>query len=270
MLIPKGKWFSGVVLVGVLLASSLTGVAPSQAEITDSQDDPKANSVQTTIIKSPLLSVSTSKVYSQRVSEAFNWTPTIETAAIEVKTNVAQMPESNNVPDEKKTSTPVEKETPASVEKAPQKPQTVKKPSAPSKKVASGTKQVPVSQVSRGSSTADKLISRGLSLQGIPYVWGGTSLKGFDCSGFVQYVFRASGISLPRTAAEQYKLGVSVNRSELKPGDLVFFQTYAPGATDVRIYIGGGRTLGAASEGIGVHSLSESYWSKHYLGARRI
>ena len=86
----------------------------------------------------------------------------------------------------------------------------------------------------------------------------------------MQYVFRASGISLPRIAAEQYKVGVSVSRDELKPGDLVFFQTYAPGATDVRIYIGGGRTLGASNQGVGIHSLSESYWSQRYLGARRV
>ena len=86
----------------------------------------------------------------------------------------------------------------------------------------------------------------------------------------MQYVFKASGISLPRVAADQYKLGTPVSRNELRSGDLVFFQTYAPGATDVRIYIGGGRTLGAASEGVGIHSLSESYWSKNYLGARRI
>jgi len=171
--------------------------------------------------------------------EAFNWTPKIE-----VKTDVSQIPESNNVSDEKQTSTPVEKKTPAAVDKTSQKPQTVKKPSAPSQKVASGTKQVPVSQVSRGSLDVDKLISRALSLQGIPYVWGGTSLKGFDCSGFVQYV--------------------------LRPGDLVFFQTYAPGATDVRIYIGGGRTIGAASKGVDIQSLSDSYWAKRYLGARRI
>ena len=116
----------------------------------------------------------------------------------------------------------------------------------------------------------DKLISRALSLQGIPYVWGGTSRKGFDCSGFVQYVFKASGISLPRVAADQYKLGTPVSRNELRPGDLVFFQTYAPGATDVRIYIGGGRTIGSASEGVGIQSLSDSYWSKRYLGARRV
>lgn len=264
MLIPKKKWLSGVALVGVLLSSSLTGVAPSRAAILNTQGVPNVNFQKNTILKNPPLSVSTSK-YSQRVSEAFNWTP-----AIEVKTNVAQTHENNNVPDEKKMSTPLEKKTPASVGKTPQKPQNVKKPSVPSQKVASGAKQVPVSQVSRGSLDLDTLISRGLSLQGIPYVWGGTSLKGFDCSGFVQYVFKASGISLPRIAADQYKLGTPVSRNELRPGDLVFFQTYAPGATDVRIYIGGGRTLGAASEGVGIHSLSESYWSKNYLGARRI
>ncbi|OLN26801.1 C40 family peptidase [Desulfosporosinus metallidurans] len=258
MLIPKKKWFSGVALASVLLSSSLTGVAPSQAAILDSQVAPKVTTVQSTVLKNPPFDVSISKVYSQIMRESFNWTPTIE-----VKTNVTQLSETAIVPVQEKTSAPVGKTS--------QAPQTAKKPSVSSQKVANvKPKQISTPQVSRGSSAADTLISRGLSLQGIPYVWGGTSLKGFDCSGFVQYVFRASGISLPRTAAEQYKLGVPVSRDELMPGDLVFFQTYAPGATDVRIYIGGGRTLGAASEGVGIHSLSESYWSKHYLGARRI
>lgn len=267
MLIPKKKWFSGVALAGVLLSSSLTGVAPSQAAILDSQITPKAMTTQSTVLKNPPVAVSTSKVSSQTIREAFNWAPKIE-----VKTNVSQIPGSDNVPDEKQTSTPVEKKTPASVEKTPQKPPIAKKPTASSQKVASGTKQkqVTVSQVSRGSLDVDKLISRALSLQGIPYVWGGTSLKGFDCSGFVQYVFKASGISLPRVAADQYKLGTPVSRNELSPGDLVFFQTYAPGATDVRIYIGGGRTIGAGSKGVNIQSLSDSYWAKRYLGARRI
>jgi len=263
VLILNKTWVSGVALAGILLTSSLTG---AQAAILDSQATPKAPTVQSTVLKASPSAASKSDVYSQKMREAFNWT-----SAIEVKTNVAQIPESNNVPKEKKTSTPVEKRTPPSEGKTSQSPQIAKKPSTPSQKVVnSKPKQVSVSQVSRGSSDMDKLISNALSLQGIPYVWGGTSRKGFDCSGFVQYVFKASGISLPRTAAEQYKLGVPVSRDELRPGDLVFFQTYAPGATDVRIYIGGGRTLGAASEGVGIHSLTESYWSKRYLGARRI
>lgn len=258
MLIPKKKWFSGVALSGVILSSSLTGVAPSQAAILDSQVAPKDTAVQITVLKNPLFDVSTSKIYSQIMREAVNWTPTIE-----VKTNVTQLSETANVR--------VEEKKPALVGESPQAPQIAKKSSAPSQKVANvKPEQVLAPPVSRGSSDVGELINRALSLQGIPYVWGGTSLKGFDCSGFVQYVFRASGISLPRTAAEQYKLGVPVSRDELKHGDLVFFQTYAPGATDVRIYIGGGRTLGAASEGVGIHSLSESYWSKHYLGARRV
>lgn len=126
------------------------------------------------------------------------------------------------------------------------------------------------SQISRGSSEVDNLIKRAMSLQGIPYLWGGTTREGFDCSGFVQYVFKASGVSLPRSSFEQYKLGIPVSRDVLKPGDLVFFSTYKSGASDVRIYIGGGRTIGSASDGVAIHSLSESYWSKHYLGARRV
>ncbi len=231
MLISKKKWFSGVALAGVLLSTSLIGVAPSQAAILDSQVAPKYTTMQMTVLNNPPFDVSHSSVYSQMMREALNRTPTIE-----VKTNVTQLSETSKVGvEEKKT---------ALVGETSQAPQVAEKPSAPQQKVAYvKPKQASAPQVSRGSSTADTLISRGLSLQGIPYVWGGTSRNGFDCSGFVQYVFKASGISLPRTAAEQYKLGGSVSRDELRPGDLVFFQTYAPGASDVRIYIGGGRTL---------------------------
>ena len=258
MLIPKKRWFSGLALTGVLLSSSLTGVAPSQAAIIDTQVAPKVTTMQSAVLKNSPLEVSTSKVSSQIMGEAFNGT-----SKIKVKTNMTQLSETSNVR--------VEEKKPTSVGKASQTPQIAKKPSALSQKVANvRPKQVSTPQVSRGSSDVDKLISHALSLQGIPYVWGGTSLKGFDCSGFVQYVFKTSGISLPRTAVEQYKLGVPVSRNELRPGDLVFFQTYAPGASDVRIYIGGGRTLGASSKGVGIYDLSVSYWSQHYLGARRI
>lgn len=125
-------------------------------------------------------------------------------------------------------------------------------------------------QISRGGADkVQRMIDNALSLQGIPYLWGGTTRNGFDCSGFVQYVFKSSGIALPRTSFEQYKVGVPVSRDNLQPGDLVFFNTYAR-ASDVRIYIGGGLTVGSSSDGVSIHSLSESYWSRHYLGARRI
>ncbi|HVJ47710.1 C40 family peptidase [Desulfitobacterium sp.] len=135
---------------------------------------------------------------------------------------------------------------------------------------SSSTEPKASSQVSRGSSEVDNLIKRATSLQGIPYLWGGTTRAGFDCSGFVQYVFKASGVSLPRSSFEQYKVGTPVSRDQLKPGDLVFFSTYNSGASDVRIYIGGGRTIGSARDGVAIHSLSESYWSSRYVGARRI
>ena len=216
MLIPKKKLFSGVALAGVLLSTSLIGVVPSQAAILDSQVAPKNTTMQTTLLKNPPFDVSHSSVYSQMMREALNRTPKIE-----VKTNVTQLSETAKVG--------VEEKKPALGGEAPQAPQIANKPSVPPQKVAYvKPKQASAPQVSRGSSDADTLISRGLSLQGIPYVWGGTSRNGFDCSGFVQYVFRASGISLPRTAAEQYKLGVPVSRDELKPGDLVFFSNLCP------------------------------------------
>jgi cell wall-associated NlpC family hydrolase len=125
-------------------------------------------------------------------------------------------------------------------------------------------------KVSRGSSDKSALINNALSLRGIPYVWGGTTRKGFDCSGFTQYVFAGSKISLPRTAAEQYNIGTPVNRQQLQPGDLVFFSTYKSGASHVGIYIGGGNFIHASSSGVRITSLSDSYYQTRYLGARRV
>jgi cell wall-associated NlpC family hydrolase len=133
------------------------------------------------------------------------------------------------------------------------------------------TASVPNSQVSRGSSDKTALVNNALSLQGVPYVWGGTSRKGFDCSGFTQYVFAGSNISLPRTAAAQYNIGTPVNRQQLLPGDLVFFSTYQAGASHVGIYIGGGKFIHAStSSGVKITSLDDSYYKTRYLGARRV
>jgi len=109
---------------------------------------------------------------------------------------------------------------------------------------------------------------------GTRYVFGGTSRSGFDCSGFTRYVLGASaGVSLPRTAMEQYENGRSISRSDLQPGDLVFFaNTYRHGISHVGIYIGDGHFEHAANEreGVRVDDLNEAYYSEHYAGARRV
>jgi cell wall-associated NlpC family hydrolase len=119
---------------------------------------------------------------------------------------------------------------------------------------------------------ADAIIATAKKYIGVPYLWGGTSPKGFDCSGFVQYVFKAHGISLNRTCETQYKHGTYVSKSNLKPGDLVFFQnTYKAGISHVGIYIGDGKFIQASSsKGVVISNLSSSYYVSHYYGARRI
>jgi cell wall-associated NlpC family hydrolase len=115
-----------------------------------------------------------------------------------------------------------------------------------------------------------QLLTRGaLRFLGTPYVFGGTSTTGFDCSGYTQHVFAMMGIDLPRTADAQYAVGHPAIGGT-QPGDLVFFQTYAPGASHVGIYLGNGNFVHASSShGVMVSSLSDSYWASRYLGAKR-
>ena len=122
-----------------------------------------------------------------------------------------------------------------------------------------------------GKKDVMRLLNIAMRFGGVPYVWGGETPAGFDCSGFVQYVFRQIGINLPRTADVQYELGRKVLQSELQPGDLVFFETYEPGASHNGIYVGDGNFIGANSgTGVAVVSLASPYWSTRYLGARRL
>lgn len=122
------------------------------------------------------------------------------------------------------------------------------------------------------SGKAQQIIANAKKYLGVPYVWGGTTPKGFDCSGFTQYIFRQSGITLPRTTTEQYQIGTYVSKSNLKPGDLVFLQnTYRQGISHVGIYIGDGQMIHASSsKGIVISQLSSSYYTQHYYGARRV
>ena len=124
--------------------------------------------------------------------------------------------------------------------------------------------------VRRASTIARALTRDALRFIGTPYVFGGTSGYGFDCSGYVQHVFALAGISLPRTADAQFYAGRSVSGHPLV-GDLVFFQTYEAGPSHVGIYLGGGRFVHASSSrGVMVSSLGESYWATRYLGAKRV
>lgn len=127
--------------------------------------------------------------------------------------------------------------------------------------------------VSRDSSTVSvrRVIQTALRYQGVPYVFGGTSPNGFDCSGFVRYVFAGNGLQLPRMADEQYDFGLPVSYGRLQPGDLVFFSTYAPGASHVGIYLGDGKFISAtSSQGVAIARMDNSYWGPRYIGARRI
>ena len=107
------------------------------------------------------------------------------------------------------------------------------------------------------------------SLSGVRYQYGGTTLSGFDCSGFTSYVFRQAGRSIPRTAAGQYSATSRVSRAQAQPGDLVFFNQRG-GIDHVGIYLGGGSFIGAqSSTGVAVASLDSGYWANYVVGFGR-
>lgn len=121
------------------------------------------------------------------------------------------------------------------------------------------------------SGGAKQILGFAAQFLGTPYVWGGTSPSpGFDCSGYVQYVYRNAGISLSRTSEQQINNGVSVSRSDLHPGDLVFFHTYSSGASHVGIYVGNNTMINSSNGGVSYDDMTNSYWSSRYLGARRV
>ena len=134
---------------------------------------------------------------------------------------------------------------------------------------------VPAPQPSASAGNADELIKSAMGLLGVAYRYGGNSARtGFDCSGFMQHIFRRTmGLSLPRTSAEQAKMGSHVNRSELQPGDMVFFRTAGRGRiSHVGLYIGNNRFIHAPRTGknIEITSLSNKYWNSKYAFGRRV
>lgn len=121
------------------------------------------------------------------------------------------------------------------------------------------------------STTAAAIIKTAKKEIGRPYRFGGTTPKGFDCSGFTQYVFDKHKIKLPRMADEQYKVGSSVSKKKLSPGDLVFFSTYEKGASHVGILVDKNQFIHvSSSKGVRIDKLDDSYWKSRYLGARKL
>jgi len=124
-----------------------------------------------------------------------------------------------------------------------------------------------IKQMNYSVSKADAVIATAKKYIGVPYVWGGESPKGFDCSDFVQYVMSQNGISIPRTTSAQYSGGTAVSTPQ--KGDLVFFSTYKSGPSHVGIYIGNGQFIQAStSKGVIITSMDNPYWKPKYIGAR--
>lgn len=147
---------------------------------------------------------------------------------------------------------------------------------APAEKAAVQRKQTDLMHrfargiISRTSSIARSLTRSAMRFIGTPYVFGGTSASGFDCSGYVQHVFAMLGVTLPRTADAQFFAGRRPYGGVVS-GDLVFFQTYEPGPSHVGIYIGGGKFIhSSSSHGVMVSRLADRYWANRYLGAKRV
>jgi cell wall-associated NlpC family hydrolase len=128
----------------------------------------------------------------------------------------------------------------------------------------------PITGLERAADTS-AVVGTALSLRGAPYRNGGDDPSGFDCSGFVAYVFGQQGVWVPRTVSEQYALGKPVDGASVAAGDLVFYSTTAAGASHVGIAISGGEFVHAPSSAgvVRVESLAAPYWASRFVGARR-
>jgi cell wall-associated NlpC family hydrolase len=117
-----------------------------------------------------------------------------------------------------------------------------------------------------------ELISTALGFRGVPYRNGGSDPSGFDCSGFVQYVFSQQGTLLPREVRDQYRIGRSVDLDDVEAGDLLFFETEGSGASHVGLAIGGGEFVHAPSSRgvVRVERYDAEYWARRFVGARRV
>ncbi|HET7579458.1 MAG TPA: peptidoglycan-binding protein [Bacillales bacterium] len=139
----------------------------------------------------------------------------------------------------------------------------------PTETLSASTSNSSSASINNDPSSDSGLIAFAKELIGVPYQWGGTTPGGFDCSGFVDYVFQNIGVNLPRTTSSLWNYGVPVDQPQT--GDLVFFETYKAGPSHVGIYLGDVRFVHADSDsGVMISSMNLNYWNNHFIGAERI
>ncbi|WP_407310208.1 C40 family peptidase [Desulfosporosinus sp. SB140] len=180
---------------------------------------------------------------------------------------VPQTSASSNTLSASKETAPAAQKTVASTPTKPKQAQPVKTSSPTHPSTSRSTSSIASPQ----STQASAIIATAKRYIGVPYLYGGTTPAGFDCSAFVQYVFAKNGINLPRVSRDQYMIGTSVSYNNLKPGDIVFFSLAKNGIVDHEgIYVGGNQFINAASsKGVTIYTLGP-YWQSVYLGAKRV
>lgn len=124
----------------------------------------------------------------------------------------------------------------------------------------------------KAASNYDQLIPIAKKYIGVPYKWAGTTVSGFDCSGYINFVYNQIGIDLPRTSSSMYQVGTKVAKDDLRVGDLIFFNTSGSGISHAGIYIGSNQFIHAStSKGVMISNINDPYyWGSKYVGAKRI
>lgn len=209
------------------------------------------------------------------ISPQKNKTETADSYPEATKATESISPEETNKPKPETTTVTVDPNTlaiKAPVNSAPaKKSSTVTPPKKPSTQLSRSSSALTTPPSSTQTSKASAIIATAKKYIGVKYVYGGTSPSGFDCSGFVQYVFAKNGISLPRVSRDQFKAGTSVSFKNLKPGDLVFFSIAKNKVVDhVGIYVGNGQFINASSsKGVTIYPLGP-YWQSAFVGGKRV
>jgi len=118
----------------------------------------------------------------------------------------------------------------------------------------------------------EKIVEDAMAFLGKPYIWGREDTLAVDCSGLVYYVFRKNGLAIPRVAGDQYKYGKLIPIKQLKPADLVFFETYKSGASHVGIYIGNGKYIQALNSrtGVIISRINSNYSRSKFIGGKDV